>query len=288
MKKIWWFAIFLLFFTGCASRNDSIDGMKHVGIPAGEFTMGSNDGRDNEKPVHTVYVDAFLIDKTEVTNAMFRRFVEATGYETLAEKVGESSVYFLDNRDRLEDADWQHLLGPDIDMENMDDYPVVHVSWDDAVAYCEWAGGRLPTEAEWEKAARGTDARSYPWGNESPTAKLGNFSDINLKEAWAIADINDGYLYSAPVGSYPAGASPYGVLDMAGNVLEWVQDWKIDTYYQESPANNPLATNSGNWHVLRGGSWYSKIEDIKSAARGAGNLDLTIDYVGFRCAHPQP
>ena len=259
------------------------DGMMMVYVPEGEFTMGSNNGDSDEQPVHTVYLDAYWIDQTEVTNAMFTLFVERTGYQTDAEGIGSSYVFDGTNWNDVSGADWQHPQGPSSGLAGLNDHPVVHVSWNDAEVYCGWAGVRLPSEAEWEKAARGTDGRTYPWGNQSLAGNLLNFADINLNVDWADRNVDDGYQFTAPVGSYPAGASPYGALDMAGNVWEWVEDWYGETYYSQSPESNPTGPASGQYRVLRGGSWVSYGVDLRSAYRYWGGPDLRNYVIGFRC-----
>lgn len=219
-----------------------------VSILAGEFIMGSD--RGIERPPHKVFVEAFEIDKFEVTNEQFARFVEETGYVTDAEKVGDSMT-------------WQTYA------EGKLNHPVVKVSWNDAVAFCKWAGKRLPTEAEWEKAARGTDGRIYPWGNEWAPVKA------NTKEG--------GYRGTTIVGSFPEGASPYGVMDMAGNVAEWTSDWFQP--YPGYPGGDPEAQYFGEkYRVIRGGGWFSDKELVRASYRSCSSVDLANDDVGFRCA----
>jgi serine/threonine-protein kinase len=267
-----------------------IDGMEYVYVPAGEFLMGSTDddtmADGNEKPQHAVYLDGYWMARTEVTNAMFARFVDETGYQTDAEQGG--SGYAFDRTaggwKDTPDADWRHPRGPASDLAGLDDHPVVQVSWNDATAYCQWAGSRLPTEAEWEKAARGTDGRIYPWGNAAVAGDLLNFADANLAMSWADEAVDDGYQFTAPVGSYPAGASPYGALDMAGNVWEWVADWYDGGYYAQSPRENPTGPGSGSTRVLRGGSWFYPAYDVRAANRFLPPPDDRNDNVGFRCA----
>ncbi len=215
------------------------DGIVMVYIPAGEFTMGSNDGRDDEKPPHKVNLDGYWMGKTEVTVGQYKKFISEAGHRSLPDYVSKYSPG--------------------------DNHPVIGVSWDDAAAYCKWLpkkGGlkfKLPTEAQWEKAARGTDGRKYPWGNSPPSGKKVNFADkqvwLKKKYSWADKDIDDGYAYTAPVESYPQGASPYGMLNMAGNVWEWCNDWYGSDYYKKSSYKNPMGPASGTNRVLRGGGW---------------------------------
>jgi formylglycine-generating enzyme required for sulfatase activity len=224
-----------------------------VYVPAGEFLMGLTEEEAeaawkecgehceksmffNEVPQHKVYLDAYWIYKTEVSNDMFTAFVKETQWKTEAELNGFGWLFI----NIQEGANWQHPAGENSTIEGKGNHPVVQVSWQDAKAYCEWAGGRLPTEAEWEKAARGTDGRRYPWGNLDPTGGKLNYCDKNCEFSWADKNIDDKNSETAPVGSYPAGASPYGALDMAGNVWEWVQDWYAEDYYANSPKDTRL------------------------------------------------
>ena len=218
-----------------------------IEIPAGEFTMGSD--HEVERPPHTVFVDAFEIDQFEVTNEQFEKFVAETGYVTDAEKAG--------------DMPWLAYA------EGKPNHPVVKVSWNDAKAFCEWAEKRLPTEAEWEKAARGTDGRIYPWGNNWDVAKA------NTKDA--------GYRGTTIVGSFPDGTSPYGVMDMAGNVSEWTSDWFQP--YPGYPGGDSEAQYFGEkYRVIRGGGWFSDQELVRTTERSASSVELANDDVGFRCA----
>ena len=231
------------------------DGMQMVYIPAGEFLMGSVDSdsqaNDDEKPQHTVYLDAFWIDQTEITNAMFRRFIQQSGYS------------------------FNLQVGSDLD-----NHPVVYIPWEAASSYCQWADAHLPSEAQWEKAARGPDGRIYPWGNIFDGSRL-NFCDRNCG---GDKTVDDGWATTAPVGSYPAGASPYGALDMAGNVWEWVQDRYNENYYSASPLQNPIGPNNGGYNVIRGGSWSSIAKNTRITNRDRDIPTYIYDIFGFRCA----
>ena len=230
-----------------------------VYVPAGEFTMGRNqDGAYDEKPAHTVSLDAFWLDRTEVTNALYSLCVKAGDCQLLRD-----TTYYGDPRYAT--------------------HPVVHVSWNDAQAYCEWAGRRLLTEAEWEKAARGTDLRTYPWGNQLPDANLANFADVNLDVYWANKLVNDGYTFTAPVGAYPAGTSPYGALDMAGNVREWTASL-YDVYPGKTDSNSSYRTQ---YRVLRGGSWSNYGYDLRVTKRYSNQPDYSSGSIGFRCARSE-
>lgn len=234
-----------------AVRLSPADGMEMVYVPEGPFLMGSLDGYGDEKPQHTVTLSAFWIDRTEVTNAHYALCVEAGACQPPRRRTSNLIDYY-----------WG--------FDEYADYPVIHISWDDAQAYCQWAGRRLPSEAEWEKAARGPDGFIYPWGNEPPGEELLTF-DHNWNDV-------------TRVGSTPAGASPYGALDMSGNVLEWVADWYSPDYYAQSPEDAPPGPETGERRVLRGGSWSYNANGVRSAYRHAREPVFTSHEVGFRCA----
>lgn len=263
------------------------DGMVMVHVPAGEFPMGSAPrgagAFPNEKPQHTVYLDAFWIDRTEVTVALFRAFVEASGYVTTAEKKGSAYAWVESAKEwqQVSGADWQHPFGPGSNAE--DSHPVVQVTWSDAAAYCAWVGGSLPTEAQWEKTARGTDGRTYPWGSTFDGTRL-NYCDSRCTGGDPTFD--DGYRFTAPVGSYPSGISPYGALDMAGNAWEWTADRYDEGYYAQSPARNPGGPPAGYSRVLRGGSWNHDRSGMRTAFRLDSPLANSVDNFGFRCTVP--
>lgn len=242
-----------------------VDGMTMLFVPAGEFPICSETGLVDERPLHSVYLDAFWIDQTEVTNAMYSRCVQSG-----ACKQPTVTTYT---------SDPAHS-----------NHPVIYVSWVYAKIYCSWAGRRLPTEAEWEKAASWdpvkNEKRIYPWGNDFD-CKKGNFEGPDC----------DGYAGTAPTGSYPSGVSPYGALDMGGNVWEWVHDAFIETdplsggtqnYYAISPASNPQGVDPSItvYRVMRGGAWKINFGFGRSANRLWFGLDDPYDFAGFRCASP--
>lgn len=255
-------------------------------IPEGEFLMGSDESmaKDHEKPEHAVYLDSYNIYQTHVTNFQFEDFVKDTGYITTAEELGWSLVLNGESFEEIEGAYWAAPLGPGSNLSGRGHYPVLHVSWFDGAAYCAWAGGRLPTEAEWEKAARGADgSRMFPWEGDVITGDRANVCDVNCPAAWAMTNVDDGYTTSSPAGNYPNGGSPFGVLDMAGNVTDWVNDWYAEDYYSVSPYENPTGPETGEMRVHRGASWYSGYTNQRSTARNMNLPTHKHDHGGFRC-----
>ncbi|HUF00320.1 MAG TPA: SUMF1/EgtB/PvdO family nonheme iron enzyme [Anaerolineales bacterium] len=257
------------------------DGMTLLYVPAGEFTMGSEDGEDDEKPIHTVHLDVFWIDQTEVTNEQFVLFLNAEENQNLGNEIW-SGVAVLD-----EDGPIQNVSGIWQVESEYGNHPVASVSWEGAQAYCEWANRRLLTEAEWEKAARGgLDGRAYPWGDERPSCDLGADNGAQYGQCRG---------GTVPVGSFSQNA--YGLYDMAGNVMEWVADWYNPTYYQNSPSQNPLGPAEANpWNpgfqtpprVLRGGGsdslWSYFEEFLRVASRHVPDGATALNFIGFRCA----
>ena len=242
-------------------------------VPEGEFTMGSDAGYPDEVPVHQVWVDSFYLDRLEVTNRQYQECVEAGS----CSPPRRSDCCTEDpNRAPL----WPSYFGnPDYD-----DYPVIFITWFDAYDFCTWRGARLATEAEWEKASRGTDARTYPWGNTEPTPELLNFT-------WLPGEFEGRPRYAtAPVGSYPKGASPYGVLDLAGNVYEWLWDRYDARYYDVSPYENPTGPETGDFRLTRGGSFFNQAFRNRSANRNNAYIPADSFHFdgGARCASDPP
>jgi serine/threonine-protein kinase len=239
-----------------------------VFVPAGEFTMGGA-STIGDRPVHKVYLDAFWIDQTEATNAMFNKFVSETNYVTDAERARGSYIW-TGGWTYVANASWRAPFGPNSNQPLKDNQPVTQVSWNDANAYCKWAKRRLPTEAEWEKAARGSASAIYPWGNSSPTSDYANYGN------------NVGGLSN--VGQYLKGASQYGALDMAGNVYEWVNDWYAANFYSSASAQNPTGPVSGDWKIMKGGSWQLDANRLHAFEREVSPPNLANTNLGFRCA----
>ena len=254
-------------------------------IPAGVFLMGSRDKAPDEAPVHEVAVDAFWIDRREVTVAEFGAFMAATRYRTEAERIGWSEVFDRARGEwtRVDGADWRHPEGPG--SSGAAEEPVSQVSWNDAQSFARWAGKRLPTEAEWEYAARGGLAgRTYAWGDElRPGGRVmanwwqGVFPARDTGE--------DGYRGRAPVGRFPPNG--YGLYDVIGNVWEWCADWYGPGYYRGSPRRDPRGPASGKERVMRGGSWMCSenfCSNYRVASRSRATPDSGLNNVGFRCA----
>ncbi|MBI2358885.1 MAG: formylglycine-generating enzyme family protein [Deltaproteobacteria bacterium] len=253
-----------------------------VDIPGGPLLMGSDHGEPAEQPVHRVALSAFSIDRFETTNAEFAEFVSATGYVTDSERSGAG--WDWDGKWReIKGANWPHPHGPASSIQGLERHPVVQVSWNDAQAYCRWRGKRLPTEAEWERAARGDGDRTYPWGNESPRGGT-RYRASYGSDKCCRPDAGDGYLFTAPVGSFPLGRSPFGVEDLAGNVWEWVEDWFDPEFYRQSPSANQVNNTMGERKVIRGGGWGNNPFGLRSTLRHANPPETGLSMVGFRCA----
>jgi formylglycine-generating enzyme required for sulfatase activity len=265
------------------------DQMNMECVPAGNFTIGMKtcvfQGCGKEVNGGSQAVTAYWIDQTEVTNAMFGLFVTATNFLTGAEKTGASEVNGIAKP--VNGADWLHPQGPDSSIDGKNDHPVVQVNWFAAFAYCQWAGGSLPTELQWEKAARGTDGRLFPWGNSLPDASRLNAADSNSSAAWANHDQDDGFRYTAPVRSYPSGSSPFGAADLAGNAWEWTRSLYKD--YPYNPTDGREITSSAGVTglvVIRGGGFYDDYGSVRSTLRYGGMPGLSHDATGFRCVYP--
>jgi formylglycine-generating enzyme required for sulfatase activity len=258
-------------------------------VPAGEFLMGSPEGTDgfpDERPQRRVFLSAFWIDRREVTNADYESFVRATGHQPPVNANPSASLW--DNGSPLPSSKT---------------HPVVNVSWDDALTFCQWKGGRLPTEAEWEKAARGTDGRRYPWGDHwdhafsnSASYWAGRTVEFNSGDDWNAFWVKGegakisrerglkGEVLTLPVGSFENAASPYGLLDMAGNASEWVQDWYDPDFYKKGPVSDPQGPERGAVKVQRGGSWLKPALSLRTSDRDYGNPNSRPSGAGIRCA----
>ena len=239
-----------------------------VRIPTITLLMGDDSSGADERPSHAVTVSAFLVDRYEVTCQQYRAFL----VENPEWRKGRVHPSLADGDYLLDWTGLEYRRG-------YGDYPVVWVSWAAASAYAAWRGARLPTEAEWEAAARGIDGRRFPWGNAAPDAD--GIPRCNYR---SVPPDRDGHRTTAPVGSYKEGASPFGVCDLAGNVWEWVADWHDPDYYTESPAADPRGPASGTYRVLRGGSWSVPAQWVRSTVRLRAFPTRSSNQVGFRCA----
>ncbi|MFT7583825.1 MAG: sulfatase activating formylglycine-generating enzyme, partial [Cellvibrionaceae bacterium] len=249
----------------------SRSGMRMIYMPGGVFRYGNNDAERDESPSILINLDPYYIDETEVTNQQYRQCVEADRCEPL----GNGSTYH-------DDYDWRSTA--------WNDYPAIFVTWDMADNFCDWRGTRLPTEAEWERAA-GYDPFQlkrtlYPWGEEFDGARL-NYCDSGCPKANRDSEFNDGQEDTAPVASYPEGASPIGTFDMLGNVKEWVDDWYDRDYYSQAPPQNPRGPATGDAKVVRGGSWFSGPDELLVTTRDRIAPNVSLATVGFRCALPE-
>ncbi len=266
MRRTWWLLVFLIVLLCTPLASAQLDRLRKsrpveaaaaidapmVEIPAGEFVMGfdGTQALEDERPAHRVWLDTYSMDQYEVTTAQYAAFLAA----------------------QPRPAPWQW---ESVNLALHGDRPVIGVDWHDADVYCRWQGKRLPTEAEWEKAARGTDGRLYPWGNHVPTDKLANFA---LGARFSYSQV------LMPVQSYEAGKSPYGLFHMAGNVWEWVSDWYGANYYEHSPEKNPTGPGQGQFKVLRGGSWSDLPKYLLTYGRFKLPPETRNSYTGFRCA----
>jgi len=243
-------------------------------IPAGEFTMGSIDGEGDERPVRRIYLDAYYVDKTPVTNRAYRRFLEAI-------KDADTSPYEHPSAP-VNKKNHRPQFGQN-ELVNADDQPVVGIDFFDAWAYAKWAGLALPTEAQWEKAVRGTDGRQYPWGNESPELPDGRYrANYNQRKVLGGLD-TDGYRYTSPINAFERSVGPYGLLDGAGNVWEWTRAFYEPGYYANMPRKNPPGPPLGMYVTIRGGSWKFPSHDMRCASRKKMGLDDQKKDIGFRC-----
>jgi len=252
------FLLLLLLFCFAAPTNAQTNPTPPPGmifIPEGYFQMGTSSGKEDEAPLHFVYTKAFFIDKHEVSNARYMEFVEATDYE---------KPEFWEDKTL-----------------NLPDHPVIGVSWHDAMAYAKWKKRRLPTEAEWEKSARGNDDRLWPWGGKFDKGFFFYFVNIFGED--------DNYKKTAPINYYQSGASPFGVLNMSGNVWEWCLDWYDENFYRVSPELDPQGPpGKGTYKVLRGGSYLNSIDGVQVVRRSRNRPHIRNEIYGFRTVLPVP
>ena len=260
-------------------------------VAAGEYEIGANPAEgDRNAPLSRVWLDAYFIDRREVTNRQFRQFVAATGHVTKAEREGRAWIYRGGEQDwqSVDGSDWRHPLGPHSSIDGANDFPVVAVSWHDAVAYAEWSGKRLPSEAEWEAAARGgqvkgsgAEVHERPERDGSANVWQGHWPRANT--------LVDGFFYVSPVGSFDA--NPLGLYDMIGNVWEWTADWySPDAYRPGERLDNPSGPTAGSHRVARGGSWFCSANYCSAYRpdfRGKSPPDHAFNNVGFRCARSE-
>jgi formylglycine-generating enzyme required for sulfatase activity len=265
------------------------DQMVMMCIPAGGFQMGMDKctfaGCEKEVNGGNVDLPAYWIDHIEVTNGMFQKFVLATGYVTGAEKSSASEVYGI--LTPVTGANWRFPQGPGSSITAKANHPVVQMNWYSANAYCKWTGGRLPSEAEWEKSARGNDGRLWPWGNVLPSDQLMNAADKNVPEPQSRTDQDDGFRYTSPAGAFAAGQSPFGLMDMAGNAWEWTRSVYQDYPYDPNDGRE-IQTEPGpnDRPVLRGGCWFDDYGSLRSTMRYGGLPQRSTDGTGFRCVYP--
>lgn len=318
-----------LLIGGCSHKSDSVfeetilnerDGSEMVVVPGSRFQMGNViahpdlenrskggalrpyhvlveraapvwEDRD-ARPQHAVTISRFAIDKYEVTNAQYSRFlewIEENGDEEVRhpdQSRGKSHVprYWKEFNPLMREKRFAELAPFGRNTFTDPELPVVGVDWFDAYAYARWAGKRLPTEAEWELAAKGTEDRLWPWGDHWAWGVCNAGGDKSGEDVGTEVYDRDGYVYAAPVGSYPASESPFGVFDMAGNVAEWCADWYAGDFYAKSPVNDPKGPSSGERRVVRGGSSQSVPDEVRSAARRSYEPDFKKFTIGFRCA----
>jgi formylglycine-generating enzyme required for sulfatase activity len=237
-------------------------GISMVLVPEGEFIMGFDAGERDERPVHTVFLDTFYIDQFEVTNAAYADFLNEVGNQI------EFSAFWLEFNDP--DVRLHEVEGVWIADSGFETHPVIEMTWFGARAYCDWRDGRLPSEAEWEKAARGPEGSLFPWGNDTPTCEMANFATCVRR--------------TVPVGSYPANVSIYGAFDMAGNVWEWVNDWWDPEYYTYTPLSNPTGPELEDFKVRRGGGYDNNADHLRATFRYHNLPPLTFKTIGLRCA----